>query len=79
LGYTVDSAPDLRVARAAGVESEMELAFAGLHQLCGPMLHRIERLPSPDLAADGLREAWKAGDHSQFYRYEEADLAAGAA
>ena len=34
-----------RVARAAGVESEMELAFAGLHQLCAPMLDRLERLP----------------------------------
>ena len=36
-----------RVARAAGVESEMELAFAGLHQLCTPMLDRRDRLPAP--------------------------------
>ena len=34
-----------RLARLAGVESEMELAFAGLHQLCAPMLDRLERLP----------------------------------
>jgi DNA-binding CsgD family transcriptional regulator len=36
-----------RIARAAGVESEMELAFAGLHGLCAPMLGRIEHLPGP--------------------------------
>ena len=36
-----------RVARAVGVQSEMELAFAGLHQLCAPMLGRVERLPAP--------------------------------
>ena len=36
-----------RVARATGVQSEMELAFAGLHQLCAPMLNRAERLPVP--------------------------------
>jgi hypothetical protein len=36
-----------RVARATGVQSEMELAFAGLHQLCAPMLNRADRLPEP--------------------------------
>ena len=40
-----------RVARAVGVQSEMELAFAGLHQLCGPMLSRTERLPVPQREA----------------------------
>src|SRR5215204_7342179 len=35
LKYLVESASDLRVAQAVGVESDMELAFAGLHQLCG--------------------------------------------
>jgi DNA-binding CsgD family transcriptional regulator/tetratricopeptide (TPR) repeat protein len=35
------------VAGASGVESEMELAFSGLHQLCGPMLEHIDRLPVP--------------------------------
>ena len=39
------------VARAAGVQSEMELAFAGLHQLCTPMLGRAERLPVPQREA----------------------------
>ena len=45
-----------RVARAAGVQSEMELAFAGLHQLCAPMLGRAERLPVPQ--RDALRTAF---------------------
>ncbi len=49
-------APGCRVARAAGVQSEMELAFAGLHQLCAPMLYRAERLPAPQREA--LRTAF---------------------
>jgi DNA-binding CsgD family transcriptional regulator len=40
-----------RVARVAGVQSEMELAFAGLHQLCAPMLGRTEGLPVPQREA----------------------------
>ena len=47
LEYAGGSAPDLRVLRAVGVESEMELAFAGLHQLCAPILDRLDRLPEP--------------------------------
>jgi tetratricopeptide (TPR) repeat protein len=47
LDYAIDSASDLHVARAAGVESERELAFAALHQLCAPVLDRLERLPGP--------------------------------
>ena len=38
LEYLVERASGCRIARAAGVESEMELAFAGLHQLSAPML-----------------------------------------
>ena len=45
-----------RVARVVGVQSEMELAFAGLHQLCAPMLGRAERLPLPQ--RDALRTAF---------------------
>src|SRR6202035_1107846 len=45
-----------RVARAAGVQSEMELAFAGLHQLCAPMLSRAGRLPEPQ--RDALQTAF---------------------
>jgi DNA-binding CsgD family transcriptional regulator len=47
LHYLLERASDCRVARAAGIESEMELAFAGLHQLCAPFLDRLERLPGP--------------------------------
>jgi DNA-binding CsgD family transcriptional regulator len=45
-----------RVVRAAGVQSEMELAYAGLHQLLAPMLDRSERLPVPQ--RDALRTAF---------------------
>ena len=53
LDYAVESAADLTVARAVGVESESELAFAALHQLCGPMLDRIQKLPDPQREALG--------------------------
>ena len=53
LEYLVASASELHVVRAVGVESEMELAFAGLHQLCASMLGRLERLPGPQ--RDALR------------------------
>ncbi|MGI5422085.1 AAA family ATPase [Actinomadura luteofluorescens] len=56
LDYLAEHAPGCRVARAAGVQSEMELAFAGLHQLCAPMLDRLEDLPPPQ--RDGLRTAF---------------------
>ena len=48
-----------RIARAAGVESEMELAFAGIHQLCAPMLDRLDRLPPPQ--RDALATAFGLG------------------
>jgi DNA-binding CsgD family transcriptional regulator len=58
LEYVVEQASDCRVERAVGVQSEMELAFAALHQLCAPMLDRVERLPAPQrdalLAAFGV-------------------------
>jgi DNA-binding CsgD family transcriptional regulator len=47
LGYLSDRVAGWHVARAAGVESEMELAYAGLHQLCAPMLDHLDRLPAP--------------------------------
>jgi DNA-binding CsgD family transcriptional regulator len=51
LEYAVGSASDLTVLRTAGVESEMELAFAALHQLCAPMLGRLDLLPGRQQAA----------------------------
>ncbi|HVS43751.1 MAG TPA: ATP-binding protein, partial [Candidatus Dormibacteraeota bacterium] len=47
LDYAVEASTDLRILRALGVESEMELAFAGLHQLCAPLLDLRQRLPAP--------------------------------
>jgi DNA-binding CsgD family transcriptional regulator len=70
LEYTVESASDFRMAAAAGVESEMELAFAALHQLCSPMLDRLDRLPTPQrdalaaafgLSADGSPDRFLVG------------------
>ena len=51
LDYVATHAAGCSVVRAVGVQSEMELAFAGLHQLCGPMLDRLGRLPAPQRAA----------------------------
>jgi DNA-binding CsgD family transcriptional regulator len=47
LRYLCDRLDGLRVARAVGVESEMELAYSGLHQMCLPMLDHLDRLPLP--------------------------------
>jgi DNA-binding CsgD family transcriptional regulator len=51
LEHLVESASDLTVVRAVGVESEMELAYASLHQLSGPLLDRLELLPAPQREA----------------------------
>jgi DNA-binding CsgD family transcriptional regulator len=55
------AATDFRVVRCCGVEAEMELAYAGLHQLCSPLLPRMDSLPQPQQhalhAALGLAEA----------------------
>src|SRR5215212_4894286 len=51
LQHCAGQAAGFRVARIAGVESEMELPFAGLHQLCAPMLGRLDALPEPQRAA----------------------------
>src|SRR3979409_1032671 len=56
LDYVVEQASGCRVVRAAGVQSEMELAFAGLHQLLAPVVDRLERLPIPQ--RDALRTAF---------------------
>jgi len=56
LEYLAGQASGCRVVHAGGVQSEMELAFAVLHQLCAPMLDRLERLPAPQ--RDALRTAF---------------------
>jgi hypothetical protein len=59
LAHLADRAHGCRVVRAAGVQSEMELAFAGLHQLCTPIRDRFDRLPPPQ--RDALRTALGLG------------------
>src|SRR6266568_1367387 len=56
LDYLAERARGCRVARATGVQSEMELAFAGLHQLCAPMAGYLDRIPVPQ--RDALRIAF---------------------
>src|SRR5438034_6355241 len=56
LDYLAGRAAGCRVVRVAGVQSEMELAFAGLHQLCAPLLDHLEALPVPQREA--LRTAF---------------------
>jgi DNA-binding CsgD family transcriptional regulator len=51
LDYLIGSASDMAVVRAVGVESEMELAYASLHQACAPLLARVDRLPAPQRRA----------------------------
>jgi DNA-binding CsgD family transcriptional regulator len=60
LEYAIESASDVILVRAGGVESEMELAYAALHQLFAPLLDRVDRIPAPQRQAlettFGLRE-----------------------
>jgi DNA-binding CsgD family transcriptional regulator len=81
LEYVAERASECHIARVAGVESEMELAFAGLHQLCAPMLDGLEALPSPQ--RDALRVAFGLQDGAAPDRFLVAlatlSLLAGAA
>ena len=61
LDYLAGQGSGCRVARAAGVKSEMELAYAGLHQLFGPMLDLRERLPAPQRDAVATAFSLRAG------------------
>ena len=62
LDYLADSASGCRIARVAGDESEMELAFAGLHQFCAPMLDHLDRIPVPQRVALATALGLSAGD-----------------
>jgi DNA-binding CsgD family transcriptional regulator len=53
LDYLARRAAGCRAVRVAGVQSEMELAFAGLHRLCAPVMNHLDRLPAPQ--RDALR------------------------
>jgi DNA-binding CsgD family transcriptional regulator len=56
LDYVAVQSLGFRVLRASGVQSEMELPYAGLHQLCAPLLDRLTLLPEPQQQA--LRTAF---------------------
>ena len=62
LEYLAQHSSGCGIARAAGVESEMELAYAGLQQLCAPFLDRAERLPGPQRGALGTAFGLRDGD-----------------
>jgi DNA-binding CsgD family transcriptional regulator len=62
LEFLLERASGCRIARAAGVESEMELAFAGLHQLCAAFLDRLECLPGPQRDALSTAFNLQGGD-----------------
>src|SRR5215831_12144773 len=51
LEFLIAGASDFAVLHATGVESEMELAYASLHQLCAPLLDRLDGLPPPQQQA----------------------------
>lgn len=62
LRYLIAEASGFRVARAFGVESEMELPFAGLHQLCAPMLGRLDSLAEPQRRGLSVAFGLASGD-----------------
>jgi DNA-binding CsgD family transcriptional regulator len=62
LRQLITEAPGFGVARVAGVESEMELPFAGLHQLCAPMLDRLESLAEPQRRGLSVALGLASGD-----------------
>jgi DNA-binding CsgD family transcriptional regulator len=62
LRYVARQASDFRVAQIAGVEAEMELPFAGVHQLCAPMLERLDTLPEPQRKALSVALGLAPGD-----------------
>jgi DNA-binding CsgD family transcriptional regulator len=62
LEYLVGVVGECRVVRTAGVESEMELAYAGLHQFCGGMMGALERLPGPQREAVEVAFGLRAGE-----------------
>lgn len=62
LRYAARQAAGFRVAEVAGVEAEMELPFAAVHQLCAPLLDRLDALAQPQRAALRVALGMSAGD-----------------
>ena len=62
LDYLLARAAGCRIVRAGAVESELELAFSGLHQLCAPLLDHLDRLPDPQRDAMATAFGLRAGN-----------------
>jgi DNA-binding CsgD family transcriptional regulator len=62
LDYLETNAAGCRIARLAGAEAEMELAYAGLHRICSPFLDRLDRLPDPQRTALSIAFGLIGGD-----------------
>jgi DNA-binding CsgD family transcriptional regulator len=61
LDHLAATASEMRVVRAVGVESELELPFASLHQMCGPLLDHLEPIPDPQREALEIVFALRSG------------------
>src|SRR5689334_17626657 len=62
LRHAVEKTAGFKVVQIAGIESEMELPFAGLHQLCAPMLAESDGLPPPQERALRVALGLSSGD-----------------
>jgi DNA-binding CsgD family transcriptional regulator len=62
LRYAARQASGFRVAQVTGVDAEMELAYAGIHQLCAPMLDQLADLPAPQGDAVNVAFGLRSGD-----------------
>src|SRR6476619_8424200 len=62
LDYAARQASGFRVAEIAGVEAEMELPFASIHQLCAPMLAQLDTLPQPQRHALSVAFGLESGE-----------------
>src|SRR4051812_42002987 len=62
LAYVGRQASDFRVVHVTGVAAEMELPFAGIHQLCAPLLDQLDALPQPQQNALNVALGLASGD-----------------
>lgn len=62
LDHLADSAGGCRIVRAGGIEAEMELPYAGIHQLCAPLLDDLDHLPDPQRDALDVAFGVSRGD-----------------
>jgi hypothetical protein len=62
LQYLVERGSGLTLLRCAGVQSQMELAFSGLYELCSPILDGLDSLPTPQSDALGIALGLTAGE-----------------